>query len=406
MPEFRILSIFNRYLQYGGEETMAAKIAETLSQKALVREYNYSTQEWLDAGKFTAPFRGLKNRHVIRQLRLLQREYKFDFWLIHNVFPAMSPAVYREARRLNVPVIHMLHNYRFGCLNGLLFREGRECRECLKGSFLPGVKNRCWQGKLIPSLYSACFQTAARKSGILHNAARFIALSGRHAELLKTTGIPEEKTSILPLFVETHLLPYVPAPEGGDILFVGRLTPEKGLMPVLQAWERLDTERRLVIAGDGPQRQELENWVKEHNARNILFKGFVPLEEQEQLWNTASASIAPSAWQEAGATTILESLGRGRPVIAFAKGARLRPSGKSSPRMAHESGRSRFPDPYASNRPGHSCGPDQRDGGTVPGFHPGVPVSGILAGRFHGNCGTSSGAGQPPGKAHARIMNP
>lgn len=127
MPEFRILSIFNRYLQYGGEETMAAKIAETLSQKALVREYNYSTQEWLDAGKFTAPFRGLKNRHVIRQLRLLQREYKFDFWLIHNVFPAMSPAVYREARRLNVPVIHMLHNYRFGCLNGLLFREGREC---------------------------------------------------------------------------------------------------------------------------------------------------------------------------------------------------------------------------------------------------------------------------------------
>lgn len=55
---------------------------------------------------------------------------------------------------------------------------------------------------------------------------------------------------------------------------------------------------------------------------------------------------------------------------------------------------------------GHSCGPDQRDGGTVPGFHPGVPVSGILAGRFHGNCGTSSGAGQPPGKAHARIMNP
>ena len=92
-------------------------------------------------------------------------------------------------------------------------------------------------------------------------------------------------------------------------------------MPVLQAWERLDTERRLVIAGDGPQRQELENWVKEHNARNILFKGFVPLEEQEQLWNTASASIAPSAWQEAGATTILESLGRGRPFIAFAKGA-------------------------------------------------------------------------------------
>ena len=38
MPEFRILSIFNRYLQYGGEETMAAKIAETIYKYSLDRE--------------------------------------------------------------------------------------------------------------------------------------------------------------------------------------------------------------------------------------------------------------------------------------------------------------------------------------------------------------------------------
>lgn len=321
MPSLRILSIFNRYLQYGGEETMAAKISETLSRKAMVKEYHYSTAEWLEEGKLTAPFRGLHNGRVIRQLRLLQQEHQFDLWLIHNVFPAMSPAVYREALRLDVPVIHMLHNYRFGCLNGLLFRDGRECRECINGNFLPGISNRCWNHGLIPSLFSACFQTAARKSGILEHAARFIALSGKQAELLKSTGIPESKTSILPLFVETYLQPYTEPPEDGDILFVGRLTPEKGLMPVLQAWFGIATKRRLVIAGDGPQKRELETWARERHMDNVVFKGFVPLEEQAALWESAAAFIAPSIWQEPGATTILESLGRGRPVIAFAKGA-------------------------------------------------------------------------------------
>lgn len=321
MPPFRILSIFNRYLQYGGEETMAAKISETLSRQAMVKEYHYSTAEWLEEGKLTAPLRGLYNRSVLRRLRLLQQEHQFDLWLIHNVFPAMSPAVYREARRLNVPVIHMLHNYRFGCLNGLLFRDGRECRECISGNFLPGIKNRCWNQGLVSSLFSACFQTAARKSGILEHAARFIALSGRQAEFLKSIGIPESKTAILPLFVETCRQPYTEPPEDGDILFVGRLTPEKGLMPVLHAWSGITTHRRLVIAGDGPQKKELETWVREHRLDNVIFKGFVPLEEQAALWESAAVFIAPSIWHEPGATTILEALGRGRPVIAFAKGA-------------------------------------------------------------------------------------
>lgn len=321
MQPLRILSIFNRYLQYGGEETMAATITQTLASHAFIREYNYSTESWLAKGKWSAPLRGLYNREVVNHLIDLQQKHAFDLWLVHNVFPAMSPAVYRTARRMNVPIVHMLHNYRFGCLNGLLYRDGAECRECLNGSFLPGIRHRCWQGGLVSSVYSACFQTAVRASGILQDAARFIALSTRQAELLYSIGIPREKTSILPLFVETHLIPQAPIPGDGDILSVGRLTPEKGLLNVLKAWERLQTPRRLVIAGDGPQKAELEAWAREHHLHNVVFKGFVPLEQQAELWNAAAAFIAPSTWQEPGATTILEALGRGRPVIAHAKGA-------------------------------------------------------------------------------------
>lgn len=323
MSHLRILSIFNRYLQYGGEETMVLKMAQTISKAAIVKEYHYSTAEWLEKGKLTAPFRGIQNKEVSLHLRQLQQKHQFDIWLIHNVFPAMSPAVYREAQRLKVPVIHILHNYRFGCLNGLLFRNGTECYACTNGNFLPGIKNKCWKGSFTASLFSACFQTIARKSGILGYTSQFIALSEKQARLLKTIGIPESKTSILPLFVDTFEQPYIKPPKDGNILFVGRLTPEKGLMHVLQAWAKISTQRHLVIVGDGPQKEELQSWVTKHHLSNVLFKGFVPLEEQASLWNSASAFIAPSTWHEPGATTILEALGRGRPVIAFAKGAAI-----------------------------------------------------------------------------------
>ncbi len=321
MKKIRILSIFNRYLQYGGEETMAAKMASTLSLQAEVEEFNYSTAEWLAKGKLSAPFRGLHNRYIVKKLRDLHKNRRYDVWLIHNVFPAMSPAVYTLAQKLGVPVIHILHNYRFGCLNGLLFRDGKECRECKNGHFMPGIRHRCWNGGLVQSVFSACFQMKARRSGILEYATRFIALSARHAELLQSLGLPSDKMEVIPLFVETHCQPCTAPPADGDILFVGRLTPEKGLMGVIEAWKRLNTERKLVIAGDGPYREELEAYVKNNHLNNVIFKGFVPLEQQASLWESAAAFIAPSTWQEPGATVILEALGRGRPVIAFAKGA-------------------------------------------------------------------------------------
>lgn len=321
MTRPKILSVFNRYLQYGGEETMAKTMAETLRSIANVHEYNYSTEEWLRKGKLTAPLRGLHNKQVIGELKQLHAEHQFDCWLIHNVFPGMSPSVYSLVQKLQVPVIHILHNYRFGCLNGLLFRNEHECQECpQKGNFLPGIRHKCWNGNYITSLFSAIFQLKARHSGILHYA-QFVALSHKQAELLISLGIPKEKLHIIPLFVDTYKEPYTPPPADGHILFIGRLSPEKGLLPVLEAWKDIHTSRQLIIAGDGPQREELENYVSQHHLTNVIFKGFVPKEQQQELWDKTTAYISPSLCHEAGATAILEALGRGRPVIAYAKGA-------------------------------------------------------------------------------------
>lgn len=155
--------------------------------------------------------------------------------------------------------------------------------------------------------------------GILHNAARFIALSGRHAELLKTTGIPEEKTSILPLFVETHLLPYVPAPEGGDILFVGRLTPEKGLMPFCRHGNALIRNGASSLPATVPSARSWKTGLRNITRAISSLKGLFH-------WKNRSSSGTrhplpsprpPGRKREHNHSGIP---GAGRPVIAFAKG--------------------------------------------------------------------------------------
>ena len=148
-------------------------------------------------------------------------------------FPAMSPRRLPGSRRLNVPVIHA-PQLPFRLLERIAVQRGQECRECLKGSFLPGVQKPLLAGKADSQPVFRLLSDGGQEIGHSAQCRPFYRPFRQACGTLKTTGIPEEKTSILPLFVETHLLPYVPAPEGGTSLFVGRLTPEKGLMPVLQ----------------------------------------------------------------------------------------------------------------------------------------------------------------------------
>lgn len=66
----------------------------------------------------------LRNRDVEEKPRECLRRDRYDAWIIHNTFPAMSPCVYGLALKQSVPVIHYLHNYRAGCLNGVFYRDG------------------------------------------------------------------------------------------------------------------------------------------------------------------------------------------------------------------------------------------------------------------------------------------
>lgn len=132
-----------------------------------VTPFVYSTAELFQSphGALTKMRYMLRNRDVEEKLRECLRRDRYDAWIIHNTFPAMSPCVYGLALEQSVPVIHYLHNYRAGCLNGVFYRDGFPCFSCKNGNYLPGVLHACWRGSAAYSALAAATLYKTRRMG-------------------------------------------------------------------------------------------------------------------------------------------------------------------------------------------------------------------------------------------------
>ena len=326
MQRPRILHIFSRYGDVGGEEVCFRAITEELRAVADVTPFVYSTAELFQSphGALTKMRYMLRNRDVEEQLRECLRRDRYDAWIIHNTFPAMSPCVYGLALKQSVPVIHYLHNYRAGCLNGVFYRDGSPCFSCKNGNYLPGILHACWRGSAAYSALAAATLYKTRRMGTWNRLSSYIAVSRRQRELLIQTGIPEDKIRVIPHFIRQKTSPAGPPPPDlprRDVLYAGRLTQEKGVLPLVQAWERLAPPgRTLYLMGDGPLRGELERYVASRRLESIRLTGFIPHEEQGAVRAACGLAVAPSLWEETFGMVVLESWLHGTPVIVTPRG--------------------------------------------------------------------------------------
>jgi glycosyltransferase involved in cell wall biosynthesis len=319
----RILQIFSRYQKFGGEESSVRDIGNALRSRHEVEVFSGSTREMMGNGlldKVRAPLKAVWNREVYKKLHGIQATQRFDLWLVHNVFPGLSPAVYDAARVTGVPVVQYLHNYRFACVNGFLLNHGEPCVRCLNGNFLPAVQTRCWHESRIAGATMGVSLARLRTAGVFKQLAHWIAISGAQKTIHTRIGIPEEKISVLYHFYDGPKIEN-PAP-GRDVLFVGRLSPEKGVSILIKAWlQSRITDRCLWIVGDGPIRAELEELAGRRS--NIQFAGFLTGDQLRERWLSSALTVVPSIWEEAFGRVLLESWAHGVPVLAARNGALL-----------------------------------------------------------------------------------
>jgi glycosyltransferase involved in cell wall biosynthesis len=315
----RVLQIFNRYLEYGGEQGSVGRLGDALQQIADVEYFLTSSDQMLGSRTpeemVKAAAYAFHNPEVVRRLERYQKIGRFDIWQIHNVFPAMSPSVYGLAFKLGIPVVQYVHNYRMSCVNGFFLNHGETCTSCIHGNFTKAALTGCWHDSRVISGWMGAVMIRVRAMGVFNRVAAWIAISEAQKDLHVQMGIPKERIHVLPHFHEVDPTRFIAEP-GHDVLFVGRLSKEKGVEQLLDAWKRTDRgEAKLLLAGDGPERAALENKIAAEKIGGVEFLGFVAKEDQAAMWKRAAFSVVPSIWQEPLGLVVFEAWERGRGVV-------------------------------------------------------------------------------------------
>lgn len=316
----RILLVHNLYQQAGGEDRVVEAEAGLLRRHGhQVFHYTDDNARIADLGTIRTAAQTIWSHTSYRKLLKLIRDERIELCHFHNTFPLISPSGYYAARRAGVPVVQTLHNYRLLCSNAVLMRNGAICEDCLGRRVVwPGAIRRCYRHSYSASTVAAGMISTHRLSGTYRRAVkRYIALTQFAKGIFIKGGLPPENISVKPNFVEPD--PGCGNGDGGYALFVGRLSPEKGIDTILKAWSLLQCEVPLHIAGVGPLAQQ----VKEYTAQNPAVRWLGQLSRDSILAEMKAAKflVCPSIWYESFPLTIVEAFSTGLPVIASNVGA-------------------------------------------------------------------------------------
>ena len=311
--------VHNYYTWPGGEDSVLE------SEDTLLREHGHKVV------RFTADNKeiGGRNRFALaggtvwrraqyRALRAFFRRERPDLVHFHNTFPLISPAAYYAAAAEGIPVVQTLHNYRLLCANGYLFRDGGPCEDCVgKAVAWPAMLHGCYRDNRAASATVVAMQGVHRLLGTwARKVDRYIALTRFAKNAFIRGGLPAARIAIKPNFIANSFNGARWAgPREARAIFVGRLSPEKGIATMLEAWRRLDIP--LDLYGDGP----LLPMVRESGLPQVHAHGVRPAEDIAKAMQRAAFLVLPSQWYEGFPMVIVEAYARRLPVVVSSLGA-------------------------------------------------------------------------------------
>ena len=327
-----ILYANNYYYLRGGSERVL------VDEMALLREHGHEVSifsqlhsetfgcedkkyfaPWLDLNS-AGTFQKIKavpsifhNRTAHKQTVRMICEKKIELLHAHNIYGGLTTSIFDAAKKGGIPSVLTLHDLRLVCPAYLMLREGQVCEKCIHGAFYHCIRHRCVKdGNLLGSVLYA-LESYYTKWWKKYSIPKMLITP---SEFLRTKviagGYSPEKVVHIPNMVPVEN--YSPNPEPGDYaLFVGRLSHEKGLYVLLNAFRSLAIPLR--IAGTGPEMDAARKFVEDHDMRHVRFEGYCSGETLENLYRQSAFLVIPSTCYENCPMSVIEAMAYAKPVV-------------------------------------------------------------------------------------------
>ena len=322
----RVLMVHNYYQQRSGEDAVFESEVELLRANGHPVDTLTFHNDGIEdnaLGKLKLAASLVHNADSASALERKIRAFNPDVIHIHNLFPVGSPALLSVAAAYGVPVVMTLHNYRLICANALLYRDGEVCQDCVHKTVpMPGIVRGCYRGSC---LQTAGLATMTSTHKMLHTwqnkVARYITLTdfARNRILDSSLHLRNEQVVVKSNFMFDPLAKDTDGAsrdEKPHALFIGRLSEEKGMDTLLEAFQESGDPIRII--GGGPYEAQVK--AAAEVCPNIQYLGFQEKPRIMAELQSAACLVFPSVWFEGFPMTLVEALAMGTPAVVSAIG--------------------------------------------------------------------------------------
>ena len=300
----KILQIHNEYQFKGGEDNVVEaerKLLLSMGNEVFsIIAHNKSIKHLFS-----------ERRRFYAELNTILVNNIIDVAHIHNVYHIIGNDIYELLASKNIPIIQTLHNFRFLCPAGLFMDNHHQiCEKCSDGNFISCTLKKCYQNSYVKSLGMSLLVRNGRNA-VLKYVDKFIVLNSFSRDKFIKSGFDKEK-----MVVKSNFMPEIQLTPSNYqfILYIGRLSSEKGVETLIEAFSGLNYHLKIAGSGEEDYVKKLKN-LAAHNS-NIEFIGYVDGAEKESLIKNSKFLIITSLCYENFPISILEAYSNGKPVIA------------------------------------------------------------------------------------------
>lgn len=250
---------------------------------------------------------------------LIQKE-KPDIAHIGLIHRQITFSIVDSLKKYKIPIVMTMHDLIFTCPCCTMLRNGEICELCMSRGLINCIRYKCIKESTVKSILGSLEKKFLDVGKFYNKIDLYIAECGLYKNLMIKSGFTNSRiihmTNFLPINQEYNF-----SPNYKDyILYFGRFSREKGILTLLKAHKKLNCKYKLILVGNGPMQDELENFISTNQLTNIEMPGAIYDKKMEKIIEEAKTIIVPSEWYENCPYSLLQAIAKGKIVIASRMG--------------------------------------------------------------------------------------